>query len=97
MDLIMINLDLDRPLTDLCKKPVIGDKVANREFPKQLPKKPKSYLNTYNNEYLMIVLFLIIIASDLLLFQSIFGKFSLILKIIFFYGSSLMFLLLIIQ
>jgi hypothetical protein len=59
-----------------------------------------SEVNTYNNEfwskYLMIFLVLIIIALDLLLFETIFGKFSLILNIILFYGSSIMFLLLII-
>jgi hypothetical protein len=59
-----------------------------------------SEINTYNNEYwskyLIIVLMLIITALDLLLFQTIFGKFGLIFNIILFYGSSIMFLLLII-
>jgi hypothetical protein len=59
-----------------------------------------SEINTYNNEYwseyLMIVLVLIITALDLLLFQSIFGKFSFIFNIILLYGSSIMFLLLIV-
>jgi hypothetical protein len=57
-------------------------------------------INTYNNDlwskYLMIFLMLIIIGLDLLLFQSFFGKSSLIFKIIIFYGSSSMFFLLII-
>jgi hypothetical protein len=56
-----------------------------------------SEINTYNNDlwskYLMIFLTLIIIGLDLVLFQSIFGKISLFLKIIMFYSSCLMFLL----
>jgi hypothetical protein len=59
-----------------------------------------SEMNTYNNDlwskYLMIVLMLVIIAIDLLFIEAIFGKMSLIFKIILFYGSSILFLLLII-
>jgi hypothetical protein len=59
-----------------------------------------SEINTYNNEfwskYLMIVVMLIITALDLLLFETIFGKFGLIFNILLCYGSSVMFLLLII-
>ncbi len=59
-----------------------------------------SEINIHNNDfwykYLMIVLMLIIIVFDILLFESLFGKMSLFLKIVYFYGSSLMFLLLII-
>jgi hypothetical protein len=57
-------------------------------------------INTYNNDfwskYLMIFLISIIIALDLILFESIFGKISLFFKIIFSYGSSNYSLLLII-
>jgi uncharacterized LabA/DUF88 family protein len=59
-----------------------------------------SEINFHNNDfwskYLMIVLMLIIVVFDLLLFQSLFGKMSLFLKIVYFYASSLMFLLLIV-
>jgi hypothetical protein len=58
-----------------------------------------SEINTYNNDlwsmYLMIVLMLVITALDSILFQSIFGKMSLFFKIILIYGSSILFLLLI--
>jgi hypothetical protein len=50
-----------------------------------------SEINTYNNDfwskYLMIVLIIFIIALDLLLFQSIFGKMNFSLKMILFYVS----------
>ncbi len=59
-----------------------------------------SKINTYNNDlwskYLMIVLMLIIIVFDILLLQLIFGKFSFLFKMIFFYVSCLVFLFLII-
>ncbi len=57
-------------------------------------------INTYNNEfwskYLMIVLTLVIIAFDLVLFLSIFGKFSLFFKLLLFYGSNILLLLIMI-
>jgi hypothetical protein len=57
-------------------------------------------INIYNNDlwskYLLIVLLLVIIVSDLVLFQSIFGKMSFFFKMIWFYGSCLAFFLLII-
>ncbi len=50
-----------------------------------------SEINTYNNDfwskYLMVVLIIVIIALDLLLFQSIFGKMNFFLKMILFYSS----------
>jgi hypothetical protein len=59
-----------------------------------------SEINTYNNDfwskYLMIVLIIVTIALDLVLFQSIFGKMSLFLKMILFYGSCSQFSLLMI-
>ncbi len=59
-----------------------------------------SEINTYNNDfwskYLMIVLMLIIIALDLVLFLSIFGKFSFFFKLLLFYGSNVLFLLIMI-
>jgi hypothetical protein len=59
-----------------------------------------SEINTHNNDlwskYLMIVLILVIITLDLVLFESIFGKMSLFFKIILFYASIVLFLLLII-
>jgi hypothetical protein len=59
-----------------------------------------SEINIYNNDfwskYLMIVLTLVIIAFDILLFQSFFGKMNLFFKILLFYGSIVLFLLLII-
>jgi hypothetical protein len=59
-----------------------------------------SEINIHNNDfwskYLMIVLMSVIIVFDILFIQSLFGKMSLFLKITFFYGSCLMFLLLII-
>jgi hypothetical protein len=54
------------------------------------------YSNEFWSEYLIIVLMLVTINFDLLLFESLFGKMSLLFKIILFYGSILMFLLLII-
>ncbi len=57
-------------------------------------------IDTYNTDlwskYLMIVLMLVIIVFDILLFQTIFGKMSFFFKMLFFYGSCLVFLLLII-
>jgi uncharacterized membrane protein len=57
-------------------------------------------INIYNNDlwskYLLIVLLLVIIVLELALFQSIFGKMSFLFKIIWFYGSCLVFFLLII-
>jgi hypothetical protein len=44
----------------------------------------------------MIVLMLIIIALDLVLFLSIFGKFSFFFKLLLFYGSNVLFLLIMI-
>jgi hypothetical protein len=59
-----------------------------------------SEINTYNNDfwskYLMVVLIIVIIALDLVLFQSIFGKMNFFLKMILFDGSRTAFLLLII-
>ncbi len=59
-----------------------------------------SEINTYNNDfwskYLMVVLIIVIIALDLVLFQSIFGKMSFFLKIILFYTSCTAFSLLMI-
>jgi hypothetical protein len=50
-----------------------------------------SEINTYNNDfwskYLMVVLIIVIIALDLLLFQTIFGKMNFFLKLISFYCS----------
>jgi hypothetical protein len=52
-------------------------------------------INTYNNDfwskYLMFVLMLVIIAFDIVLFHSLFGKMSLFFKIILFYASTLFF------
>jgi hypothetical protein len=57
-------------------------------------------INTYNNDfwskYLMVVLIIIVIALDLLLFQSIFGKMNFFLKMILFYCSCSAFYLIII-
>jgi hypothetical protein len=57
-------------------------------------------INTHNNDfwskYLMIVLMFVIIALDLVLFLSIFGKFSLFFKLLLFYGSNVLFLLIMI-
>jgi hypothetical protein len=57
-------------------------------------------INTYNTEfwskYLMIVLMLVILVFDILFFQAIFGKMSFFFKMLFFYGSCLVFILLII-
>jgi hypothetical protein len=57
-------------------------------------------IHTYNTDfwskYLMIVLILVIIALDLIFFQTIFGKMNFFFKMIFFYASCLAFLLLII-
>jgi len=57
-------------------------------------------INTYNNDlwskYLMIVMIFIIIASDLALFESIFGKTNLLIKMVMFYGSCAAFTLLMI-
>jgi hypothetical protein len=59
-----------------------------------------SEINTYNNDfwskYLMIVLIIFIIALDLLLFQSIFGKSNFFMKMILFYVSCSAFSLLMI-
>jgi hypothetical protein len=59
-----------------------------------------SEINIHNNDfwskYLMIVLMLVIIVFDMVLFQSLFGKMSLFFKIILFYASITLFLLLII-
>ncbi len=59
-----------------------------------------SEINTYNNDfwskYLMIVLIIFIIALDLLLFQSIFGKMNFFYKMILFYVSCSSFSLLMI-
>jgi hypothetical protein len=50
-----------------------------------------SEINTYNNDfwskYLMVVLIMFVIALDLVLFQSIFGKSDLFIKMILFYIS----------
>ncbi len=54
-----------------------------------------SEINTYNNDfwskYLMVNLVMFIIALDLVLFQSIFGKINFFMKMILFYGSCLVF------
>jgi hypothetical protein len=59
-----------------------------------------SEINIYNNDlwskYLMIVLITVILALDFALFEAIFGKMSLFFKILLFYGSCVLFLLLII-
>jgi hypothetical protein len=59
-----------------------------------------SEINIHNNDfwskYLMIFLMLVIIVIDILLFESLFGKMSLFFKIILFYASFALFLLLII-
>jgi hypothetical protein len=59
-----------------------------------------SEINIHNNDfwskYLMIVLMLVIIVFDIGLFESFFGKMSLFFKIIVFYGSITIFLVLII-
>jgi hypothetical protein len=59
-----------------------------------------SEINTYNNDlwskYLMIVLRFVIIVLDLDLFETVFGKMSFFFKIFLFYGSSMLFLQLII-
>jgi hypothetical protein len=57
-------------------------------------------INTYNNDlwskYLMIVMIFILIVSDLSLFESIFGKINLLVKMVIFYGSCSAFSLLMI-
>ncbi len=57
-----------------------------------------SEINTSNNDlwskYLMIVLMIVIIALDLVFFDLIFKKMSFFIKIIFFYSSSILFLIL---
>jgi hypothetical protein len=57
-------------------------------------------INTYNNDlwskYLMIVLMFDIIVIDLILFLSLFAKMSFFIKIIMFYASGIIFILLII-
>jgi hypothetical protein len=57
-------------------------------------------INIHNNDfwskYLMIVLILVIIAFDIVFFQSLFGKMSLFFKIVLFYASTVLFFLLII-
>jgi hypothetical protein len=59
-----------------------------------------SEINTYNNDfwskYLMVALIIVILALDLVLFQSIFGKTNFIIKMILFYGSCTTFSLLMI-
>jgi hypothetical protein len=59
-----------------------------------------SEINAYNNDfwskYLMIFLIIVIIALDLVLFQSIFGKINFFYKMILFYGSCSIFSLLMI-
>jgi hypothetical protein len=59
-----------------------------------------SEINILNNDfwskYLMIVLILVIIVFDIVLFQSIFGKMSFFFKIVLFYASFVLFILLII-
>jgi hypothetical protein len=59
-----------------------------------------SEINIHNNDfwskYLMIVLMLDIIAFDMLLFQSVFGKMNFFFKTILFYCSIVLFILLII-
>ncbi len=59
-----------------------------------------SEINTYNNDiwskYLMIVLIIFIIALDLVLFESIFGKMNFFLKMVLFYVSCSTFSLLMI-
>jgi hypothetical protein len=59
-----------------------------------------SEINTYNNDfwskYLIIVLIIFIIALDLVLFQSIFGKINFFFKMILFYVSCSLFSLLMI-
>jgi hypothetical protein len=59
-----------------------------------------SEINTYNNDfwskYLMVVLIIVIIALDLLLFQSIFGKTNFFIKMIMFYSSCSIFSILMI-
>ena len=59
-----------------------------------------SEINAYNydfwSKYLMVVLIIVIIALDLVLFQSIFGKMNFFLKMILFYGSCSIFSLLMI-
>ncbi len=58
-----------------------------------------SEINIHNNDfwskYLMIVLMLVIIAIDLVLFESLFGKMSLFFRIMLFYSSTVLFLALI--
>jgi hypothetical protein len=57
-----------------------------------------SEINTYNNDfwskYLMIVLISVMLVLNIILFEAIFGKMRLFFKIIRFYGSSILFLLL---
>ncbi len=59
-----------------------------------------SEIHTYNNDlwskYLMIFLTLITVFIDLILFQPVFGKMNLFLKIILFYCAFLAFLIIII-
>ncbi len=59
-----------------------------------------SEIETYNNDFwskhLMIVLILVILELDLVLFKAVFGKMSFFFRIIVFYASGLLFLLLII-
>jgi hypothetical protein len=59
-----------------------------------------SEMNTYNDDlwskYLIIVLMFVILVLDLILFEAVFGKMSFFFKMILFYTSSALFLLLII-
>jgi hypothetical protein len=59
-----------------------------------------SEINIHNNEfwsnYLMIVLMFVIIAFDIVLFESLFGKMSLFSKMLLFYASFVLFFVLII-
>ncbi len=59
-----------------------------------------SEINAYNNDfwskYLMIVLISVVLVLDLALFEAIFGKMSFFFKIIWFYASSVLFLLLLV-
>jgi uncharacterized membrane protein len=59
-----------------------------------------SEINTYNNDlwskYLMIVLISGILVLDIILFEAIFGKMNFFMKVALFYGSSLLFVLLMI-
>jgi hypothetical protein len=59
-----------------------------------------SEINTYNNDfwskYLMFVLITVILVVDLAFFVSIFGKLNIFLKVLLIYGSSVVFLFLVI-